>query len=141
MGVAGELAVAIQAAEEEAEDDLANAVALGLGAFLELLEADALDELADEHPLARERADDLGDDDERVAGEDAGERALVLGLELVVELLDDPLLDLLGDRLDVERGSHALEQPHDHVQVLHVRPHGAGHARVLDLDGHLAAVA
>ena len=57
VGVAGELAVAVQAAEEEAEDDLPDAVALGLRATLELLEADAGDELADEHALARERAD------------------------------------------------------------------------------------
>ena len=41
MRVAGELAVAVEAAEEEAEDDLADAVALGLRAALELLEADA----------------------------------------------------------------------------------------------------
>ena len=37
-----------------------------LAVALELLEADALDELADEHALARERADHLGHDDERV---------------------------------------------------------------------------
>ena len=67
MGIARELAVAVQAAEEEAEHDLADPVALGLRAVLQLLEADALDELADEHALARERADDLGHDDERVA--------------------------------------------------------------------------
>ena len=94
MRVAGELAVAVQAAEEEAEDDLADPVALGLRAGLELLEADAGDELAHQHALARERADHVGHDDERVAGEDARQRALVLGLELVVELLDDPLADL-----------------------------------------------
>ena len=40
--IAGELAVAVEAAEEEAEDDLADAVALGLRAVLELLEADAV---------------------------------------------------------------------------------------------------
>ena len=34
--------------------------------------------------------------------EDPRHRALVLGLELVVELLVDPHADLLGDRLDVE---------------------------------------
>ena len=94
MRVAGELAVAVEAAEEEAEDDLADAVALGLRAALELLEADAADELADEHALARERADDVGHDDERVPAEDPRERALVLRLELVVELLVDPLADL-----------------------------------------------
>ena len=91
MRIAGELPVAIQAPEEEAEHDLADAVALGLRTGLQLLEADAAHELADEHPLARERADDVGHDDERVTGEDARERALVLRLELVVELLADPL--------------------------------------------------
>jgi len=138
--VAGELAVAVQAAEEEAKDDLADAVALGLRAVLELLEADAADELAHQHPLARETADHVGDDDERMPGEDTRERALVLGLQLVVELLDDPLLDLLRDRLDVERGSHPLEQAHDHVKVLQVGAHRAGDAGVLHLDCHLAAV-
>ena len=34
-----------------------------------------------------------------------------------------------------------LSSAHDHVQVLQVRPHRAGDARVLDLDGDLAAVA
>jgi hypothetical protein len=56
--------VAVQAAEVEAEDDLADAVALGAGELLELLEADCPDELADQHALARERADHVGDDDE-----------------------------------------------------------------------------
>ena len=97
--IARELVVAVEAAEEEAEDDLAEAVALGLRALLELLEADAADVLADEHALARQRADHLGHDDERVPGEDPRERALVLGLELVVELLLDPLADLPRDRL------------------------------------------
>ena len=51
--VAGELPVAVQAAEEEAKDDLAETVPLGLLGALELLEADALHELAHEHVLAR----------------------------------------------------------------------------------------
>ena len=104
MGIARELPVAIQAAEEEAEHDLPDPIALGLRSVLQLLEPGPPHELADEHPLARQRADDVGDDDERVPGEDAGERTLVLGLELVVELLADPLLDLLGDRLHVHSG-------------------------------------
>src|SRR5204863_4920277 len=39
VGVAGELVVAVHAAEVEAKDDLAKAVALGLRQLLELLEA------------------------------------------------------------------------------------------------------
>ena len=54
MGVAGELAMAVQAAHEEAEDDLAEPVAVLLRAVLELLEARALDELASR---ARARGD------------------------------------------------------------------------------------
>ena len=74
MRVAGELVVAVQAAEVEAEEDLADAVAVRLRVALQLLEAGALDELGDQHALARERGDDVGHDDERVAAEDPRER-------------------------------------------------------------------
>ena len=43
-------------------------------------------------------------------------------------------------RLHVEARRDPLHQPHDHPQVLHVRAHGAGDARVLDLHRDLAAV-
>ena len=52
--VAGELAVAVHAAEVEAEDDLGHAVAGGLVGLLDGVEAGAVDVLADEHLLARE---------------------------------------------------------------------------------------
>ena len=55
MGVAGELVVAVQAAEVEAEQDLAEAVALLLRIALDVLEPDALDVLARPSP-ARGRA-------------------------------------------------------------------------------------
>jgi hypothetical protein len=140
MRIAGELAVTVETAEEEAEDDLADAIALLLRVALELLETDSAHELADHDALARERADDLGHDDERMAREDPCERALVLSLELVVELLADPIADLARDRLDVELRRHPLEQTHDHVQVLHVGAHRGGDSGVLDLDGDLATV-
>ena len=55
--VARELAVAVQAAEVEAEEDLADPVALGLrSSRLQLLEAGPADVLGDHHPLARQRA-------------------------------------------------------------------------------------
>ena len=66
---------------------------------LQLLEPGPVDVLADQHPLAGERGDHVGDHDERVAAEDPRQRALILGLELVVELVVDPLADLLADRL------------------------------------------
>src|SRR5207248_3164623 len=120
MGVARELAVAVQATKEEAEDDLPQAVALLARTALELLEAHTLDVVAHQHPLPRERGDDLRHHDEGMAREDARERTLVLRLELVVQLLDDPLTDLLGDRLHIEARGHALEQAHDQVEVLQV---------------------
>ena len=84
--------------------------------------------------------DDVGDDDERVAAEDPRQRALVLRLELVVELLADPRADLLGGRLDVEARRDLLHQPQDHPEVLHVRADRLGDAGVLDLHRDLAAV-
>ena len=102
VGVAGELVVAVQAAEVEAEQDLADPVALLLrSSRLSSSKPVPSHELGDHHPLARERGDDVGDDDERMAAEDPRQRALVLGLELVVELLLDPGADLLADRLRV----------------------------------------
>ena len=138
--VARELVVAVHAAEVEAEQDLADAVALRLRVALDLLEADALDELGDEHALARERRDHVGHEDERVAAVDPRERALVLGLELVVELLLDPVPDLLADRLGVEPRRDPLGQPQDHAEVLQVGAHRRRDPRVLDLDRDVAAV-
>ena len=68
-------------------------------------------------------------------------RALVLGLELVVELLVDPLADLVPDRLRVHPRRDPLGEAQDQPEVLHVGAHRRSDARVLDLDGHLAAVA
>ena len=111
MRVAGELAVAVHAAEVEAEDDLAEAIAGGLVGLLERVEAGAFHELAHEHLLGGQLGDDARHDDERVTSEDAVERPLVLGLELVVELVVDPQTDLLGGVLDVQAGSDPLHQP------------------------------
>src|SRR3954447_7376518 len=138
--VARELVVAVHAAEVEAEDDLGDPVALVVRKLLHLLEAAAGDVLADDHPLVRERRDDVGDDDERVAAVDPRERPLVLGLELVVELLVDPRADLGAHRLRVEPRRDRLHEPQDHPEVLHVGPYGRVDARVLDLDRDVAPV-
>ena len=45
MGIAGELTMAVETAQVEAKDDLADAVALGLRSLLDRLEADPFDEL------------------------------------------------------------------------------------------------
>ena len=54
VGVPGEVPVAVERAEEEAEDDLAEAVAGGAVELLDLLEAHAVDPLGDQHVLACE---------------------------------------------------------------------------------------
>ena len=140
MRVAGELVVAVHAAEVEAVDDLGEAVALVLRQLLELLEAAPLDELGDDHLLVRELRDDLGHDDERVPAVDARERALVLRLELVVELLVDPRADLVAHRLGIQARRDHLHEPQDDPEVLHVGADGLRDARVLHLDRDVAPV-
>ena len=70
----------------------------------------------------------------------AGEGAVVLGLVLVVELVGQPLLDLLRHGLHIHAGSHPLGHAHDQAQVLQVGAHRLGHPGVLDLHGHVATV-
>ena len=82
----------------------------------------------------------MRDDEVLVVVEGDGERALVVGLGQVVELLGGAVLELLEQRLDVETGRHGCEHlghARDLVEVAHER---FARARVLDLDGDLAAV-
>ena len=62
------------------------------------------------------------------------------GLQAVVELLDDALLQLLDDALDVDRGRDDAEQPREPGHLAQVRAQGLGRTGVLDLDGDLGAV-
>jgi hypothetical protein len=140
MRVAGELPVPVHRAEVEAEDDLADPVALGLRGRGDLLEALALDVLGHDHTLAAELGHHARDDDEGVAPVEAGERAVVRRLQLVVQLLDDARSDLLTDGLHVHLRGDPLCQAQQHPQVLHVGAHRVVDARVLDLDRDVAAV-
>ena len=79
--------VAIEETEVEPEDDLAVAVALRLVAPAHGLEAFALDVLRHQHPPRREIGADPWHADERMPPHQPLDAALVLGLELVVELL------------------------------------------------------
>ncbi len=135
-----EPAVAVHRLVVEAEDDLADPVALGLRLGAQGLEPVAGDQLGDEDVLAAEVGDHVRDADERVASVDPRHRPVVGGLELVVELVDDPGADLLADRLDVELRGHPPREPQEHAEVLHVGSHRVGDARVLDLDRDAAPV-
>ena len=138
--VAREVAVPVERPEEEAEHDLAEAVARGAVLRLDLLEADPVDPLGDEHVLCRELGHDSRHVDERVPAPRAREGAVLLGLVLVVELVGEPLLDLGGHRLGVHARRDPLRHAHDQPQVLEVRPHRLRDARVLHLHRHVAAV-
>ena len=65
--------------------------------------------------------------------------ALVLGLELVVELLADPFPQLGKQRLGIESRSEPLDQRQQQLRVAQIRLDRFGDARVLDLDRHLVA--
>ena len=110
------------------------------GSVADVVEAVAVDPLADEHAPPREAGVHLGHVDEGVAVVGAGEGALVLGLELVVELLEDPLADLAGDRLRVQAGGERLGDPDEDAGVGQVGLERLGDAGVLDLHGDVAAV-
>ena len=70
----------------------------------------------------------------------AGERSLVLRLEFVVELLQDALPKLRGNRLRVQPRRQHPRQSHEDAGVGHVRLECVGDSGVLDLDRHGRAV-
>ena len=78
-----------------------------------------------------------GDPDEGVSGEQLGEGLLVPQLVLVVELLGDPGLHLVDQRLRLERRVREGDQGVDPAQVREIGPDGLLDPRVLDLDHHV----
>ena len=75
-----------------------------------------------------------------MAAEAALQAALVLGLELVVELVGDQLAHLGQERTRVEPGREAPQDRADEAEVAQVGLDRLGHAGVLDLDGDLRPV-
>src|SRR4029077_14929979 len=101
-------AVAVQQPEVEPKDDLAIAIALRLIGSADRLEALPLDVLGHEHAPGRKRRVDSRHTDERMSSQQPPDAALVLGLELVVELLADALAHLHGERLRVQAWGEPL---------------------------------
>jgi hypothetical protein len=79
--------------------------------------------------------------DEGVVAIEVGEPLLVAGLVGVVELLDDPGLQLVDHRPRVEGGEGQAHRLEDHAGALEVAPDRAVDPRVLHLDRHRPAVA
>ena len=75
-----------------------------------------------------------------MAAQAALQAALVLGLELVVELVGDQLAHLGQERRRVDAGREALQDRADEAEVAQVGLDRLGHAGVLDLDGDLRPV-
>ena len=75
-----------------------------------------------------------------MAAVNAHERALVGGLQFIVELLDDPLAHLVRERLRVELWCDPADEAEDQSQVLQVGLNRAVDPRILDLDGYLLAI-
>src|SRR5215210_4120229 len=104
MRIAERDAVAVEQAEEEPEDDLAVAVTLRAVERADRLEALPLHVLGDEHAAGGEVGPHPRHGDERVVADEALDTPLVLRLQLVVELLADPLAQLGEQRAGVEAG-------------------------------------
>src|SRR6202042_2047617 len=90
MRVAERDPVAVEKPEEEPEHDLAVAVAGRLVGAAYGLEALALQILGDEHAPGAQLGPDPRHAHERMVAQQPPDPALVLGLELIIELLADP---------------------------------------------------
>ena len=141
-----EHAEAGDAPEEEPVDDLAPPVAQRLVDVGRLRPSPSVDHLHGEHPIARQLGEHLGHADERMAAVVLGELALVRQLGGVVELLAEPLRDLVGEGAHVEVAElrdDALGDLHEREEQLGVRQvvaDGVGDAGILHLDRDLGAV-
>ena len=103
--VAGHDAVAPHEAEEEPEGDLADAVALRVVEARDLVGPQPFDVFGHEHAACREVRVHARHPHVGVAPEHPLEAALMLGLDLVVELVGDPLAELVqhGARVEPRR--------------------------------------
>ena len=116
--IGGKAPRAIQRPEEEAVHDLTEPVALGVGQLLDVVEPHPVHVFGDQYALAGKLRHDLRDHDKRMPAPSARERAVRLRLDLVVQLLREPLTNLLCHRLRVHAGRERLRQSQQQTQVL-----------------------
>jgi hypothetical protein len=110
--IAGNDLFAPDETEEEAQDDLADAVALCLVEPCDLVEPQPMtDVLGDEYALRREICVYARDVHMRVPTEEPRESALMLRLDLVVELISDPLAHLAQQRSRIRTRGQCPSEP------------------------------
>ena len=109
MRIAGHDAFAPDETEEEAEHDLADAVALGLVELRDPVESEPVDVFRDEHASGREVCVHARHANVRVVPEQPCKAALVLRFDLVVELIGDPLAHLGQQRSGVRPRRQPLD--------------------------------
>ena len=141
MRVAVERVQAEQAAEHEPEQGLRGEIPLGLLPRLHLGEAHALGQLGREHAAGAELGDDRRNVDEGMVAIRVGEQLLVGRLPPVVELFEEPIAQLLDDRLGLECGEQHPHELHERADVVEVGADGLVDAGVLHLDRDGNAVA
>ena len=125
----------------EAVHDLGDAVALGASsAFLRSSKRSPSWQLGDEHAPRGELEVDIRDQDVRVVAPQALTRRW-WRLELVVELLGDPLAQLVAERLACRGPARCAPAAAAAPEVAQVGVDGLGDAGVLDLDRDRRAVA
>ena len=100
---------AIQAAEDETEDDLTGMIPFHLGPFEQIGPAEPIDELRCEYPFGAVGRNNLGNADVRMPGVVIVELALVTGLEFVVDLFSEADLDLVDHFGRIESTKPLLE--------------------------------
>ncbi len=92
-----------------------------------------------DHDLRRAR-DDAGDHEPLVVGVDAGECPLIVRLDPVVEFVLGARVELLDDGACVDARHHRGDQSREAREGFEIGPQCFVGARVLDLDGDVAAV-
>ena len=133
MWIAGNDPFAPHEAEEEAQHDLANTVAFSLIEQGDLVEPEPVDILRDEHTSGRKICANAGDANLRMASEKPHESTLVLRLDLVVELVSDPLAHLVQQRSGVATRRQPLQDRAHEPDVTQIASDRIGDIRVLDL--------
>ena len=136
MRVPIECMKSIEAAGNEAVDRLARHVSLVLVPAQHIVESRSRHQLAGEHASRAQLAHNTRDVDDRVVLVIPGEKLLVLGFKAIVDLLPQPLAQLINERASVQAREGRRGDPAQQSDVSHVRRDGARDAWVLNLDRH-----